>query len=380
MRPQFFDMIGVRAQGTTFEVVFWVLIALIGAIVILREARAKRAMADAWYGYVIGAGLLVFGALYFFKALVQQELYFGEEGLQVSNYGLAIALGFVAGIYLAIREAGRGPDPPTVGQVFDLAFWILIFGMVGARVLFIIVSWKDYYNLCAAPELVDGSGGVQDCFAILKFWKGGLVFFGGFIGAAAAAAVYCFKHQVNFLRAADVLIPSLAIGHFFGRLGCVSAGCCYGNVSDVPWSIAFPQGSAAYVQHLTDGVATRTELFDLGHSLFVHPTQLYEASAELLFFTFLILLRPRKRFHGQVIAAWLILYSLLRFVVEFLRGDTLRGFVFELPIPFLNGVLGLPDAEPTILSTSQCIGLALLTAGILIWVTQRKKGLIAESG
>ncbi len=379
MLPQFFDMIGVRAQGQGFEVFFWSVLIVAGIIVCVREFRAKRPFNDSWYGYGVGIGLLVFGGMSLISA-AQGVLYFEEDGLKISNYGLAIAIAFVVGIWLAVREANRSPSPPTMGHLFDLSFWILIFGMVGARVLFIIVSFEDYVNLCVAPELVEGSEGVKDCFAVLKFWKGGLVFFGGFLGAAIAALVYTRKHKISFLRAADVMIPSLALGHFFGRLGCLSAGCCFGQQTNVPWSVSFPQGAAPF-QAEFEGLRTATPanpdawvaLLERGHSALIHPTQLYEASAEFLFFVMLILMRPRKRFHGQLVATWLVLYSMLRFVVEFYRGDKIRGFVFEYAIAPLNSLFGLAPEEPTILSTSQTIGLITLLTGVVIYVTQRPK-------
>ena len=386
MLPQFFDMIGIDAQGQTFELVFWSLILVAGIVVLIREYKASRPVGDAWYGYAIGGGLAFFSALFLFKLIANNELYFDEDGLNVSNYGLAIAFSFIIGIYLAVREASRSPAPPEVGHLFDLSFWILVFGMVGARVLFIIVGWRDYANLCFAPELVEGvsrdatGAAVSDCFAVLKFWKGGLVFFGGFVGAALAGWFYCRKHKIRFLRAADVVIPSLALGHFFGRLGCLAAGCCFGQPTKVPWGVVMPTGSAPFHSQLEALRAAEPpnpqawiDLLAQGHSHAIHATQLYEASAELIFFIYLLFLRSKKRFHGQVIATWLILYSCMRFLVEFYRGDKIRGFLFELPIPPINRLLGLAESESTILSTSQAIGLATVALGVAIFVRQRRK-------
>lgn len=377
MLPQFFDMISVTTQGLTFERLFWALVVCAGLIVSLREFNARRPLADAWYGWAIGGALVTFGGLYLIQALFFRQLYFGDEGLRISNYGLAIALAFVFAIWIMLREARRTREPPNAGHVFDLAFWILIFSMLGSRLLFIIVEWRDYVNLCVAPELVEDSGGVADCFAVLKFWKGGLVFFGGFLGATAASWVYCRRHDIPFLRTADMAIPSVALGHFFGRLGCVSAGCCFGRPTEAAWGIAFPQGSAPFVRSYeilrqSDPEAAAA-LLEQGHSLHIHPTQLYESSAELAFFAFLILFRSRKQFHGQVLALWLMLYSLLRFTVEFYRGDSLRGYLFELTIRPLNALLGIAPDEPTLLTTSQTISLACGLAGILLYRAQRRR-------
>jgi phosphatidylglycerol---prolipoprotein diacylglyceryl transferase len=377
MLPQFFEMLGLHTQGLTFERIFWALVVCAGIIVLTRELLARRPLEDAWYGWAIGLALLGYGAYQLVLVLFYRQLYFGAEGLRLSNYGLAIALAFVFAIWVGVREARRSPSPPDAGHFFDLAFWILIFSMVGARLLFIVVEWRDYVNLCVAPELVPGSGGESDCFAVLKFWKGGLVFFGGFLGAVAASAWYCRKHRISFMRTADVAIPSVALGHFFGRLGCLSAGCCYGRVCDAPWGVAFPEGSTPFVDHYralsTTDPSAALDLLEQGHSLHLHPTQLYEASGELAFFAFLVFYRPHKRFHGELLALWLMLYSVLRFVVELYRGDAIRGFLFEIVIAPLNTLLGIGADEPTILSTSQTISLALFAAGALVWVTQRRR-------
>lgn len=389
MEPQFFEMIGVEASGLTFERLFWSAVFAAGLVVLVREYFAKRTMADAWYGYAIGIAMTGYGGWYAYKALFREELYFVEGGLRVSNYGLAIALAFVVGIYLAVREAGRTPGNPRPGHIFDLSFWILVFSMVGARVLFIIVSWRDYYHLCVAPELVEGSLGISDCWAVLKFWKGGLVFFGGFLGAVFTAIWYCRKHRLSFLRMSDVMIPSVALGHFFGRLGCISAGCCFGRPSVGPFAVLMPSGSAAYTaqrehlavtQHAMDLVpglsSAHPDLLarftERAASYHIHPTQLYEASAEFLIFGLLLLVRARKRFHGQVLATWLVLYSCLRFVVEFYRGDTIRGYLTEITIAPINRLLNIPLSEPTLLTTSQTIGLATLCAGIALFVRGRR--------
>ena len=109
MEPQFFDMIGLRAQGLAFEIAFWTLVVCVGLVVLVREILARRGFADAWFGWGVGVVLSGFGGVYLYLALVHHHLYFGAEGLKLSNYGLAIAVGFVVGIYLAGREARRSP-------------------------------------------------------------------------------------------------------------------------------------------------------------------------------------------------------------------------------------------------------------------------------
>lgn len=382
MLPQFFDMIGLNTQGLLFERIFWALLLSVGVVVTMREVAARRPLEDAWYGWAIGLGLGGFGAVQLFRALFQAELYFGGDGLHISNYGVAIAVAFAVGVTIAVREGRRSPAPPDVGHIFDLAFWILIFSMLGSRLLFIATEWREYYHLCVSPELVETSGGESDCFAVLKFWKGGLVFFGGFIGAALTGLVYCRRHQIDFFRGADIATPTLAIGHFLGRIGCLSAGCCFGRVTDSSLGIHMPIGSPAFDAQYNALLGSDSQLahalVEQGQSALIHPTQLYEASTELVLFGFLLLLRARKRFHGQLLAVWLILYSIMRFVIEFYRGDTIRGFLFEVSIPTINRALGIAENEATLLSTSQAISIGLGLTGLLMYVVLRQKARAAE--
>jgi len=242
-----------------------------------------------------------------------------------------IALGFAVGIYLASRQARREGVSPDV--VLDLSFWVLIASMIGSRVLFILVNFKDY---------------VADPWLVLKVWQGGLVFYGGFIGAVLASLWFCHRKGISFLRIADILIPSVAIGHAFGRLGCFSAGCCHG----------YPTGLESFgaVFSAAGTVVAKSNM--LGVPL--HPTQLYESAGELLIFLALLLIRSRKRFHGQVLISYLIMYPILRSIDEMFRGDVERGMLLKLDL--------FGDARPEILSTSQLISLAVALVGVVLLV------------
>ena len=241
--------------------------------------------------------------------------------LPLHTYGVMLALAFVASIWLAQKEAERqGQDPQLVG---DLAFWILVSSLVGARVYFILVNWADYFG--ASAFVVTRVGRIPRFFAL---WEGGMVFYGGFIAAALAAALYLRVKKMPFLPWADTLIPSVAFGQFMGRIGCFAAGCCWGRSCDpaLPWAAHFPPESLAFQSMAARLNPGRFLSADHLHTLPIHPVQLYESLGELLLFAFLaIWLRPRKRFHGQVMAAWLMLYAVLRAVTETFRGDVERG-------------------------------------------------------
>lgn len=252
----------------------------------------------------------------------------GELRLPLHTYGLLIATAFLAGIWLAQREARRrGQDAERVA---DLSFSILVAALVGSRVYFILVNWSDYFG---ARALVSTSFGRIP--RLLAFWEGGLVFYGGFIGAALTAWWYMRRHRMSFLAYADTLIPSVAFGHFLGRLGCFSAGCCWGGVAHdhLAWAVRFPPESLAYQTFAGRENPASFLAPDRLSTLPLHPVQLYESFGELSLFLILVLLvRPRKAFHGQVLATWLLCYAVLRTVVELFRADVERGVVRGLGV------------------------------------------------
>jgi phosphatidylglycerol:prolipoprotein diacylglycerol transferase len=270
--------------------------------------------------------------------------------LPLHSYGLLIASAFLAGIWLAQREGRRrGQDPERIA---DLSFWILVAALVGSRVYFILVNWGDYFGA--------GRALVQTPFGriprLLAVWEGGLVFYGGFIGAALTAWWYMRRHGMRFLPHADTLIPSVAFGHFLGRLGCFGAGCCWGELAHghLPWAARFPPGSLAFQTFASRPRPGDFLAPDRLATLPLHPVQLYEAFGELAIFLVLVLaVRPRKRFHGQVLASWLLLYAVLRTVVELFRGDVERGVVAGLGV-------------------GQWTSLAIFATGAAVWARSRR--------
>ena len=299
-----------------------------------RSARAGHplswltALGDDW---TVSALLLAGAGLLWKVGLLD-----GELRLPLHSYGLLIATGFILGIWLAQREGKRrGQDPE---QIADLTFWILVAGLVGSRVYYILVNWRDYFE--AGTFFVTTSFGRIP--RVLAIWEGGLVFYGGFIGAVGVAWLFMRRHRMAFLAHADTLIPSVALGHFFGRLGCFGAGCCWGDVatSHLPWGVHFPPESLAYQTFAARATPAAFLAPDRSATLPLHPTQLYESFGELgLFLALVVLVRPRKRFHGQVLATWLLLYALLRSLVESFRGDVERGVVLGLGVGIWTSLL-----------------------------------------
>jgi len=292
-------------------------------------------------------------------------------GYPVHLYAVMIAMGFVVGIWLAARYAQRtGYDKD---MILDLCWWILVSGLVGSRIAFIVVNWEQYYYPCADYEYFNtlfphNAITEPDCTRLLRFWNGGLVFYGGVIGAMLTMVWFLRREGLRILPIADILIPSLAIGQFFGRLGCLAAGCCWGRVTDLAWGLEYPVRTMVYRQHSTGGLLDHAA----EHSLAVHPTQLYDSLCGLILFGILIWIRHRKRFHGQVFIWWMLLYPLFRSTVEIFRGDDVeRGFIFQVVSEPLNQFLGLPAGSATFLSTSQFISLGMMTAAVVILLRNR---------
>jgi phosphatidylglycerol:prolipoprotein diacylglycerol transferase len=249
---------------------------------------------------------------------------------------------------------------------------MLLAGVAGGRLLHVFADgfFWDYVHLCTNPSLVDwpitagecsssAYDGVwdaaksvchpktADCFAWAKFWAGGLTYYGGFLGASGAAWFLLKRDRFPFWKAADLAGIAVPLGLAFGRMGCLLAGCCFGAECNLPWALSFPPKSPASEEQFKTHVLDSASAWS--HP--VHPTQIYESAASLAIAAVcLLLVQPRKRYDGQVFAAFLALYAVARFLLEILRRDDRGGF------------LGL--------STSQLIGLALVAAAVAIQMTR----------
>lgn len=241
-----------------------------------------------------------------------------SEPLRLHTYGLMIAIGFLAAMMLAKRQAEREGEDPD--RFIDLSFYLLLAGLIGARIVFILTKLPEY---------------LKDPIEIFKFWNGGLVWYGGFIGAALCLVYFARKQRLNYFKFADTMVPFMALAHACGRFGCIAAGCCFGKPTDRPWGIVFPPGSMAAQEHQAEG------LIHMGEpSLPVHPTQLYEAGAELALFALLLWLARSKRFHGQQFLIWLAIYPVMRTVIELFRGDKERGVYILSTSQYLSILVG----------------------------------------
>jgi phosphatidylglycerol---prolipoprotein diacylglyceryl transferase len=299
------------------------------------------------------------------------SLRIGSREMGLHTYGVLIATGLAIGIVVAYREGRRrGLDG---GRLLDLAFWLTVTGLVGSRLAYGLVNARAFARACAGSDLDAGARTlgrmVSDCTRVLQVWEGGLVFYGGLLGAAAVAVLFARRQGWSFWVVGDVFAPGVAIGHAFGRLGCFAAGCCFGKLDQGALGVSFPRGSVAFDELASvGGVAPGASLTPP-----LHPTQLYEAAGELGLFALLLLLRPRLRSRpGALLLVYAAAYALLRFVIEIYRGDFARAYVLPLVTPRLAGWLRLPPGEPVLLSVGQLGSLLVLAAVVVVIVRRRR--------
>jgi len=204
-------------------------------------------------------------------------------------YGVMVALGFLAGLWTAGRRGARAGI--ATEKIVDLGPWLIVGAIVGARTLYVISYWRE--SFAAKP--------LWEIFAV---WQGGLVYYGGLVGASLACILYVRLKRLPLWKVADILAPSVALGYVFGRIGCLLNGCCYGRACDLPWAIRFPEGNPLHPPTYP-----------------VHPTEVYDSLLSLALYASLAWLFRRRKFDGQVFAVYLVGYAVLRSLVELFRGD-----------------------------------------------------------
>lgn len=244
--------------------------------------------------------------------------------LTVYSYGVLLAAAYLLALYLTVRRARQfGLDGD---RVLDLGIYIIISALVGAKLLLLVVDFNYFRRQPAELWTLARSGGV---------------FYGGLVLAFLVGLWYMRKHRLPVWTTADAIAPGIALGHVVGRMGCLLAGCCYGKPTTLPWGITFTDAFAA------TNVGTPLHLS-------LHPTQLYEAGAELLIlFGLLAFERRGRRFSGRTFWLYILLYAISRFAIEFFRGDP-RGANFGF-------------------STSQLISMALAPVAVVMLIALARR-------
>lgn len=272
----------------------------------------------------------------------------------VHTYGVLIVIGFLLALEVAKWQAQK------LGlykqDVLDFGFWALLGGLIGARAIFIAVNWKDY--LVNNPWVTVPSLGIK-IPSVLAFWQGGLVYWGGFLGGLVACLFFTRARKLPKLQFFDIMVVGVPLAQAFGRLGCITAGCCYGKLlsSETSFGIQFPPDSAAFSTLIHEvSPDMRAYMVEHAHTWPLFPSQLLESFGALVIFAILVWLSTRKQFHGQILLAYAVLYSVMRSCIEIFRGDSERGYVFE----------GL-------LSTSQFISICVVVIAIGASVLMTRK-------
>ncbi len=253
----------------------------------------------------------------------------------VNTYGVLLAIGMLLALFVAARLAARDGLPRE--RIYDLGLWTLIGGLVGSKVLMFFTEEN-----------------VQ--IFSLDFLRSGGVYYGGFLGGFFALVFLIRWYKLPFWKVADAFAPGVALGQAIGRQGCFAAGCCWGKPTDSIFGVHFTEQAHEFTGVPIYGPG--------GEALHLHPTQLYESITMFAVFALLIWLHKKKRFDGQVLIAYGIIYGIVRFTIEFFRDDP-RGNILGL-----TSLLGL--------STSQIISLIVIAGAVVFMILRLRKAGRAE--
>ena len=246
--------------------------------------------------------------------------------LHLRSYGLMMAVAFVAGTFLGLREARRlGLDED---RVVNVILATLVASVLGARMLYVLEHLSEFR---------------REWTSVLALWQGGLTLYGGIVAGTFAGLVAAKRLQLPVWITADALTPSLALGTMFGRIGCFLNGCCYGRPTSLPWGVVFPHDSFAFLEYGDQPV---------------HPSQIYNAIVGLLLFVLFQSLRRRFRVPGVMFWSFIILFALVRIPLDLTR-------TYETDAVLMR--IGIAD-----ITESQFMSLGLILFGTLMILRLRR--------
>ncbi len=254
------------------------------------------------------------------RILFRIPLPFAPGHFDVASYGVMIAIAAAVAILTGVFRARESGE--KANDVLDLFLWVLIAGLVGARVFYLFSD-------------MDWSGESKSLLNVIRvffqFRQGGLVFYGGLLLAVAVGIAYLSAKKLNVWKFADIAAPSVAIGIAFARIGCYLNGCCWGKRCSVDFlfHVAFPEGSFAAYRYGAANVP-------------VYPTQLMSSLNAAILFVLLTIIYRRRRFDGEVFWLFIAMYSVTRFAIEFLRGDNPRIFLHTFTVSQAVSLVLLP--------------------------------------
>lgn len=284
---------------------------------------------------------LIVPVLFGFLGFVKPDIAIVTSGIPVFGYGLMMFVGFSVATWTATRRVRSIGQPPET--IWDMMMWALVPGLIGARAVYLAQNWV---------EVTQGRRGMDLFVSLISLWDGGIVFFGSVFGGIAGVLLYCRRRKIVPIQMLDVIAPSMFIGEGFGRIGCFLYGCCFGQACDLPWAVRFPPDSLTFTKLVERGTITP----DAASTIALHPTQLYSSVSAFLLAGLLAWWYRRKPFDGAVFSLALILYPIIRFVIETLRDDE-------------------PGRLGTGMTFSQLVSIGMVLAGIgsMVWFSRRKK-------
>jgi phosphatidylglycerol:prolipoprotein diacylglycerol transferase len=242
----------------------------------------------------------------------------GELG--IPSYGIMLALSFLIAILLVKRAAKHFSISPVI--IENLAFYLMLGVIIGGRLLYVVFHWPQYEH---------------DLLGIIRVWEGGMMFFGGFLGGVVASLLYLRKEKLSVLLFGDIVVPAIALGEFFTRIGCFLNGCCFGTPSSLPWAMTFPGNCVAGGSPVGDYA--------------LHPTQIYTALFSVALFFFLNKRLYNKHKTGEILSMYLVFSGIFRFSIDFIR-------YYENAANFW---------------VNQIIAIAIVLTGVIIFVRISKK-------
>ncbi len=330
----------------------WALIAVVSLGLLWKATKSSRELVSSLIFWAI-----VPTAIAMIPVL---GLPIAKSGIPLFGYGTMLTIGFLSATYLASRRAKSVGLNPEV--IFDLMMWILLPGIIGARIVYLLQYGDRVFAQKQGFEIVK---------AAVALWDGGIVFYGCIIGGVVGLLIFCRRRKIRPMQLGDVLMPSLFIGLGFGRIGCFLYGCCFGAACSLPWAVHFPSDSLTFERLAARSEMNHQKLLEANGipiatseisnieadavltTMALHPTQLYSSVLAFMLAWFLIWFFRRRPFEGAVLALGWTLYPINRFVLEIIRDDE-------------------PGRMNTGLTFSQLMSIGLFVSGCLLFFYLQK--------